>query len=67
MIASTTFELLKVMWMLLSVWFWNIAHNTIVHPFMPFLPKFVWKPAHDWTAYRWSKAELKYKEYDYWY
>lgn len=37
-------------------WLWNIAHNAIAHPLMPFLPKFIWKPLHDWTAKKWSNA-----------
>lgn len=37
-------------------WLWNIAHNSIAHPLMPFLPKFIWKPLHDWTAKKWGDA-----------
>ena len=39
-----------------SCWLWNIAHNAIAHPLMPFLPEALSNPIHDWTAKHWAAA-----------
>ena len=57
--------LAKRFWFGLTLWFWNIAHNAVAHPLIPFLPEAIWKPFHDWTAYRWARAETLHKEYLY--
>lgn len=47
----------------LRVWLCNVIHNTLVHPLMPFLPEFIWKPAHDWTAKLWGDSEYAYRRH----
>ena len=49
-------------WVRLSCWLWNVAHNAIVHPLMPFLPESLTSRAHDWTAAKWNYA-LQRKRY----
>ena len=35
---------------------WNIIHNCIAHPLMPFLPARWGTAFHDWTAVRWAAS-----------
>ena len=43
-------------WVWVSCWFWNFAHNAIAHPLIPFLPESLSNPIHDWTHKQWQAA-----------
>lgn len=34
----------------IKAYFFNVVHNAVVHPFLPFLPGFIIDPIHDRTA-----------------
>jgi len=48
--------MLLEIWAWVSCWLWNIAHNAIAHPLIPFLPEALSNSIHDWTAKHWTAA-----------
>ncbi len=48
-------------WVLLRCWFWNIAHNAVAHPLIPFLPSVLSEPVHEWTHKHWQEARFRRK------
>ena len=46
------------MWTGFMVWFWNIMHNAVAHPLIPFLPRLLSDPIHDWTYKQWNNAKV---------
>ncbi len=45
-------------WGWVSCWFWNIMHNAVAHPLIPFLPRLLSDPIHDWTYKQWNNAKV---------
>ena len=58
-----TLALLEI-WVWVSCWLWSVAHHSIAHPLIPFLPKSISHPIRDWT-YKHKQAAISRKRWGY--